>query len=94
MLAKNLLAFLIVAMSCFRLLRFAESKVPQEEGRSFSLSLSLSLHTLVICPMLLSEKMWGERNEISISESWVVLTTNKSIQLLSVINWAEFFPFI
>ncbi|KAF3451337.1 hypothetical protein FNV43_RR07432 [Rhamnella rubrinervis] len=31
MLAKNLLAFLIVATSCFRVLRFAESKLPQEE---------------------------------------------------------------
>ncbi|XP_015875666.3 probable LRR receptor-like serine/threonine-protein kinase RFK1 isoform X2 [Ziziphus jujuba] len=31
MLAKNLLAILIVAMSCFRFLRFAESSLPQEE---------------------------------------------------------------
>ncbi|PKI69049.1 hypothetical protein CRG98_010518 [Punica granatum] len=28
---EKILAFFIIALSCFRLLRFAESKVPQEE---------------------------------------------------------------
>ncbi|KAJ7968790.1 putative Kinase [Quillaja saponaria] len=31
MLARNFFAFLIIALNCFRLLRFADSKLPQEE---------------------------------------------------------------
>ncbi|WRX27432.1 hypothetical protein QQP08_019919 [Theobroma cacao] len=31
MVTKKLFVFLIIAVGCFRLLRFAESKVPQEE---------------------------------------------------------------
>lgn len=43
MLSRNFFAFLILALSCFRWLRYAESKLPQDEGMSLGFSLPFYL---------------------------------------------------